>query len=71
MSQSIPISSLNDLSSVKIEDFVAIVQSSSITTYRTPLSSLISLMGNSGSVISSSWSSASISASYSIQSDSA
>ena len=52
-------------------DFIPIVQSGSIstmTTYRTPISSLSGLFSTSGSALSASWSSASISASYALTS---
>ena len=69
MSNSIPISGLNYLSTVKMADFIPIVQSGSVstmTTYRTPISSLSGLFSISSSVLSSSWASASISASYTL-----
>ena len=61
MSTSIPISGLNRLSNVTGSDYVPLVQSSSVTTFRTHLSSIMDLMTASGSASSSL---SSLSASY-------
>jgi hypothetical protein len=72
MSNSIRISSLDNLPIIRSVDFIPIVQSGSsalLTTYRTPISAFNDFIAVSGSVISSSFSSASLSASHAILSD--
>jgi len=67
MSTSIRISSLNDLPVVSLEDFIPIVKSGSsdiLTTYKTTVSSFNDFIAVSGSVISASWASSSLSSSY-------
>ena len=58
------ISELNQLSTWTQDDFFPVVDSASLTTFRTPISTMITYIGQSGSVVSASWSSASISSSY-------
>lgn len=57
---SIRISQLNNFSNIKSEDFVPLVNSSSLTTYRVTVSSLSAWFSDSGSVQSSSWASSSL-----------
>lgn len=74
MATSIRISSLDVLPVIKSSDFIPIVQSGSaalLTTYRTPISAINGFLSVSGSVLSASWASSSISSSYSKLSDSA
>ena len=63
---SIPISSLNLYDSIQPNDFVALVDSASLTTYRTEVRAFLDIVNASGSVISSSWSSASLNSIFSI-----
>jgi len=60
MSNSITISGLNLNNTINTKDFVALVNSASLTTYRTEVQALLNVVAISGSVISSSWSSASL-----------
>lgn len=62
---SIPISQLNEYSPIKSVDFVPIVNSASLTTFRTGVSSIGTYIANSGSVPSASWASASTVSTYS------
>lgn len=71
MANFIPISGLNELATVSQDDFMPFVDSASMTTYRGTVSTLKNFFAASGSVLSSSWSSASISSSHAIQSDTA
>lgn len=71
MSYSIPISALNELTYVTEDDFMPIVDSGSLTTFKTSVKSFKNYLASSGSVLSASWSSASISASYSVNADTA
>ena len=57
---SIRISQLNDFEPIKSEDFIALVDSSSLTTYRSDVSSLNTWFSESGSVLSSSFASRSL-----------
>lgn len=66
MSTSIKISLLNNYPTIARADFIPIVESASLTTYRTPVTSIGDYIAVSGSVISSSWSSASISSSNAV-----
>ena len=66
MSTSIKISLLNNYPAVASADFIPIIESASLTTYRTPVTSIGNYIAVSGSVISSSWSSASISSSNAV-----
>ena len=69
---SIPISGLNERTTINGEDFIPFVYSSSLTTYRISLQDLNgSYLATSGSVLSASWASASISASHAIIADTA
>lgn len=68
MSTSIKISLLNNYPTIARADFIPIVESASLTTYRTPVTSIGDYIAVSGSVISSSWSSASISSSNAVTS---
>ncbi len=68
MSLSIPISQLNVDPVIQSQDFVALVNSSSLTTYKSNIQSFNNYIAVSGSVISSSFSSASISSSNSLTS---
>jgi len=56
---SIPISQLDNFTTIRDEDFIALVDSSSKTTYRVPVTSVGAWMAVSGSSLSSSWASAS------------
>jgi len=71
MSYSIPISELNELAYVTEDDFMPIVDSGSLTTYKTSVKSFKNYFAASGSVLSASWASASISSSYSRNADTA
>ena len=62
MSNSIRISQLDLFDQISPQDFVALVDSSSLTTYRTDVSAFLNIVASSGSVISSSWASQSFSA---------
>lgn len=64
MSTSIPISGLNDFQQISGVDFIPLVDSSSLTTYRSSVNELNGWMSISGSVLSASQASSSISASY-------
>lgn len=61
----IRISQLNSLLVPTTDDFIPIVDSASLTTYRTPITSLLTVVAQIGSVPSASWASASISSSQS------
>lgn len=65
ISGSIKISELSPISNIAFEDFFPLDKSSSLTTYRANFSVLNGLMSSSGSVLSASWASSSISSSYS------
>lgn len=72
MSTSIRISSLDNLPSVKGTDFIPVVQSGSsalLTTYKMPVTVLVAYFAISGSVVSASFASSSISASHAITSN--
>lgn len=56
---SIRISQLNGFTGVKAEDFIPLVDSSSLTTYRVTVTSFGGWLADSGSVLSASWASAS------------
>ena len=71
MSYSIPISSLNELTYITADDYMPIVDSGSMTTFRTSVNTFKNYFALSGSVLSASWSSASISSSYALNADSA
>lgn len=71
MSNSIPISGLNQRGYMTKSDFFAFVDSSSLTTLRTSVNVLNDFFSVSGAVLSSSWSSGSISSSYALNSDTA
>lgn len=58
----IPISGLNNFTVIGTDDYVALVDSASLTTYRVPAQSFLDLVAISGSVISASHSSASLTA---------
>lgn len=66
MSYSIPISALNELTIITSDDFFPIVDSGSLTTFRTPVDSFRIYIAESGSVISASWASSSLSSSYAL-----
>ena len=61
MSYSIPISGLNEMIVISMDDFIPIVDSSSLTTFRASIKNL----GNALTTASSSWASQSLSSSYS------
>jgi len=71
MSYSIPISALNELTYITQDDFIPIVDSGSLTTFKTSVESFKNYMAASGSVLSASWASHSISASYAVNADTA
>src|ERR1035437_5966712 len=68
MSNSIRISSLDNLPVVVSVDFIPVVQSGSLTTYRTNVGTFLNLVASSGSVLSASWASSSFNSTYSISS---
>ena len=63
---SIPISGLNILTSITSSDFIPLVQSSSLTTYRVPVSDFLNLISSSGTVPTASLSFDAITASYAL-----
>jgi hypothetical protein len=65
------ISQLNGFTNILGEDYIPLVDSSSVTTYRCTVSDLVGYFALSGSVLSASWASASISSSFSSNSISA
>lgn len=71
MPNSITISGLNEITYVTGDDFLVFVDSGSLTTFRVSVDSLKNFFATSGSVLSSSFSSASISASYTVNADTA
>jgi hypothetical protein len=71
MSYSIPISSLNELIYITADDYMPIVDSGSMTTFKTSVNTFKNYFALSGSVLSASWASASISASYALNADTA
>ena len=58
------ISELNQLTIWTGDDFFPVVDSGSLTTYRTPISTILPFVAQSGSVVSSSWASQSLSSLY-------
>lgn len=71
MSNSIPISGLNYNLYITRDDFIAIVDSASLTTFRMSVDSFDKYMASSGSVLSASWASRSIYTSYAVKADTA
>jgi hypothetical protein len=71
MSTSIPISQLNETMYVTEDDMISIVDSGSITTFRATVKTVKDYFALSGSALSASWASASISASYAVNCDTA
>lgn len=65
---SIRISQLNGFTGIKAEDFIPLVDSSSLTTYRVTVTSFGGWLSDSGSVLSASWASASNASNVSISS---
>jgi hypothetical protein len=56
MANSIPISGLNNFSQIEMVDFIALVESSSMTTHRTPIQGLFDFMAITASCLSASYS---------------
>jgi len=71
MPNSITISGLNELTYVTGDDFLAFVDSGSLTTFRVSVNTLKNYFASSGSVLSASFASQSISASYTVNADTA
>lgn len=71
MSTSITISGLNELFNITQDDFIAFVDSASLTTFRVSVETLKDFFATSGSVLSASFASQSISASYAVNADTA
>jgi len=71
MATNIPISQLNELMYVTEDDMISIVDSGSVTTFRATVKTVKDYFALSGSALSASWASASISASYAVKCDTA
>lgn len=71
MSTSIPISKLNETLYVTKDDLVAIVDSGSLTTFKATVETVNDFFSTSGSALSSSWATNSISVSYALNADTA
>lgn len=71
MSTSIPISQLDPDTLIHNEDFIAIVDSGSLTTFRASMKTLNDYFATSGSILSASFTSQSISTSYAVNADTA
>ena len=71
MSTYVPISQLNELMYVTEDDMISIVDSGSKTTFEATVKTVKDYFATSGSVLTSSWASQSISTSYAVKTDTA
>ena len=71
MSTNIPVSQLNELVSVTKDDFISVVDSGSLTTFKVEVETVNDYFSTSGSVLSGSWATNSISVSYALNADTA